>query len=157
VRDEIVGLATKRLKKAQPLPAPEAKPVEEAAAPVTEVVPSGDGVTPPKTGVEVLFSEERKGNRYYSMKDLRNGNVVHNVTQQSARKLWQYAITETLKRPVKPEDVQWKGDIGLVKGYKRGGKWRYDLVQRGPDGALHVYYGVTDDGIHGLWRQFVEE
>jgi hypothetical protein len=156
VRDEIVGLVTRGMKKAQPLPAPEAESVEEVA-PVAEVVPPGDGVTPPKTGVEVLFSEERKGNRYYSMKDLRNGNVVHNVTQQSARKLWQYAITESLKRPVKPEDVQWKGDIGLVKGYKRGGKWRYDLVQRDRDGALHVYYGVTDDGIHGPWRQFVEE
>jgi hypothetical protein len=156
VRDEIVGLVTKGMKKAQPLPAPEVEAVEEVA-PVAEVVPPSDGVTSPKTGVEVLFSEERKGNRYYSMKDLRNGNVVHNVTQQSARKLWQYAITESLKRPVKLEDVQWKGDIGLLKSYKRGGKWRYDLVQRGPDGALHVYYGVTDDGIHGSWRQFVKE
>jgi hypothetical protein len=154
VRDEIVGLVTKSIKAAQPpAPEPKAKPAEV----VEEVAPVSDRVTPPKTGVEILFTEERKGNRYYSMKDLRNGNVVHNVTQQSARKLWQYAITESLKHAVKPEAVQWKGDIGLVKRYKRGGKWRYDLAQRDPNGALHVYYGVTDDGIHGLWRQFVEE
>jgi hypothetical protein len=91
------------------------------------------------------------------MKDLRNGNVVHNVTQQSARKLWQYAIDQSLKEPVTPEKVSWKGDIGLVKRLKRAGKWRYDLVQRDRDGKLHVYYGVTEDGIHGPWRGFIEE
>ena len=104
-----------------------------------------------------MAAEERKGNRYYSMKDLRNGNVVHNVTQQSARKLWQYAITQSVKQTVKRDNVQWKGDIGLLKRYKRAGKWRYDLVQRDSDGTTHVYYGVTDDGIHGPWRQFVKE
>ena len=103
------------------------------------------------------MTEERKGNRYYSMKDLRNGNVVHNVTQQSARKLWQYAINQSLKQPVETEKVQWRGDIGLIKRLKRAGKWRYDLVQRDPDGSLHVYYGVTEDGIHGAWRQFIDE
>jgi len=25
------------------------------------------------------------------------------------------------------------------------------------DGRLHLYYGVTDDGVHGEWRQFVEQ
>ena len=112
---------------------------------------------PPRTGVEIVVTEERKGNRYFSMKDLRNGNVVHKVTQQSARKLWQYAINESLKKPVKPESVGWKGDIGLVKRFKRAGKWRFDLVQRDPDGKIHVYYGVTDDGIHGPWRQLIED
>ena len=150
VRDEIVGLVIKRFKAAEPSPA--AGEAEEA-----EPEPGNGRIAPPKTGVEIAFAEERKGNRYYSMKDLRNGNVVHNVTQQSARKLWQYAINQSLKHPVKPEDVQWQGDIGLLKRYKRAGKRRYDLVQRDPDGTLHVYYGVTDDGIHGPWRQVVEE
>ena len=31
------------------------------------------------------------------------------------------------------------------------------LVQRMPDGQLHVYYGVTEDGIDGPWRTFLEE
>jgi hypothetical protein len=30
-------------------------------------------------------------------------------------------------------------------------------VQRDRDGKLHVYYGVTEDGVHGPWRGFVEE
>ena len=149
VRDEIVGLVTKKL---QPAEAP--PPAEKAAE---EAVPTDAQVTPPRTGVEIVLAEERKGNRYYSMKDLRNGNVVHNVTQQSARKLWQYAITESLKQPVKPETVGWKEDIGLLKCLKRAGKRRYDLVQRDPDGNLHVYYGVTEDGIHGPWRGLIEE
>lgn len=149
VRDEIVGLVTRNIKPAEPLP-PKGETEEEAA-------PTDDQIAPPRTGVEIVVAEERKGNRYYSMKDLRNGNVVHNVTQQSARKLWQYAITESLKQPVKPENVQWKGDIGLVKRLKRAGKWRYDLVQRDPAGKLHVYYGVTEDGIHGPWRQLIGE
>jgi hypothetical protein len=35
-----------------------------------------------------------------------------------------------------------------------GGITRYDLVQRTADG-LRVYYGVTEDGIHGEWRRVV--
>jgi PHP family Zn ribbon phosphoesterase len=149
VRDEIVGLVMKKAKPAE-APPPEGELEEEAA-------PTNDRIAPPRTGVEIVLTEERKGNRYYSMKDLRNGNVVHNVTQQSARKLWQYAITEALKQPVKPESVGWKGGIGLLKRFKRAGKWRYDLAQRDPDGKLHVYYGVTEDGIHGPWRALIEE
>ncbi len=149
VRDEIVGLVMKKLRPVEPTP-----PEEEV---VEEVTPIDGQVAPPRTGVEIAVAEERKGNRYYSMKDLRNGNVVHNVTQQSARKLWQYAITQSLKHPVKTEQVEWKGDIGLLKRLKRAGKWRYDLVQRDADGTIHVYYGVTDDGIHGPWRQFIRE
>jgi hypothetical protein len=149
VRDEIVGLVMKKIKPVE-TPAPEDDTGKEAE-------PAEGELAPPRTGVEIVVAEERKGNRYYSMKDLRNGNVVHNVTQQSARKLWQYAITESLKQPVEPEAVQWKGDIGLIKRFKRAGKWRYDMAQRDSDGKLHVYYGVTEDGIHGPWRQLVEE
>jgi len=31
-----------------------------------------------------------------------------------------------------------------------------DSVQRDAEGQLHVYYGVTGDGIHGPWREFLE-
>jgi hypothetical protein len=160
VRDEIVGLVLKKIKdEQQQQQAAQTEPDKEDT---TQEPPKADPeieiqqVPPPKTGVEILFAEERKGTRYYSMKDLRNGNLVHNVTQQSARKLWQYAINQSLKYGAKPKDVKWKGEIGLLKRYKRGGKWRFDLVQRGPeDGLLHIYYGVTDDGIHGPWSQVV--
>ena len=153
VRDEIVGLAMKALRGAEVQPQPAAAPVEPE--PVPDVILAETQIIPPKTGVEIREVEERKGNRYYSMKDLRNGDVVHNVTQQSARRLWQYAINESVKHPVKPEDVQWKGVIGLLKKYKRAGRQRYDLVQRDSNGDMHVYYGVTDDGIYGPWRELV--
>ena len=95
---------------------------------------------------------ERKGTLYHSMKDLRNGSVVRNVTRSSARKLWRYAITEHESKPVKEDQVQWHGNLGVWKSSKRAGKLRFDLVQRMPDGELHVYYGVTEDGIDGPWR-----
>jgi hypothetical protein len=152
VRDEIVGLARKKATQVEAPPAPEEHEKDAGEGP-----PTNGPVDPPRTGVEIVVAEERKGNRYYSMKDMRNGNVVHNVTQQSARKLWQYAINQSIKYGGKPDSVQWKGDIGLVKRYKRAGKWRYDLAQRDSNGDFHIYYGVTEDGIHGPWRQFVEE
>jgi hypothetical protein len=105
--------------------------------------------------VEVIKSEERGGILHHTVKDLRNGNVIHNVTRFSARHLWRYAITELEDHPVDPKDVTWKGNIGLWKTYKRGGVKRYNLVQRDSHGNLHVYYGVTEDGIHGPWRQFL--
>jgi hypothetical protein len=52
------------------------------------------------------------------------------------------------------EKVQWKGDLGTWKAYAHGGKTRYDLVQR-TGGKLFVYYGVTEDGLHGAWRNLV--
>ena len=103
------------------------------------------------------MTETRKGKHFYSLRDLRNGNIVHNVTRKSARKLWQYALTEHETNAVDTNRVDWYGDIGVWKKYKRGGQMRYDLVQRGPDQTLHVYYGVTEDGIHGPWqRLFVD-
>jgi PHP family Zn ribbon phosphoesterase len=110
----------------------------------------------PRTGVEILGTETRKGEQYHIMRDLRNGNIVKNVTRSSARRLWHYAITEREANPVDLERVEWVGDIGLWKRYKRGGVIRYDLVQR-DNGNVRVYYGVTDDGMHGLWQQFVRD
>ncbi len=112
---------------------------------------------PPGTGVQIVETEERKGTRYHAMKDLRNGNVVRNVTRSSARKLWRYAITEHESSPVKEDEVRWQGNLGVWKSSKRAGKLRFDLVQRMPDGQIHVYYGVTEDGIDGAWRVFTEE
>jgi len=127
VRDEIVQLVAQHLKKHPPAP-----PAEPASAPTTEEVslpPSPapktkDVVEPPRTGVEIIGSEMRKGLMYHMMRDLRNGNVVKNVTRKSARRLWHYAILEKESNPVQPEKVEWHGDIGLWKRYKRGGAVR---------------------------------
>ena len=148
MRDEIVTLVRQTLQ-AEQVPSEEAKDEKASTEP--------GGVDPPGTGVQIVETEERRGTRYHTMKDLRNGNVVRNVTRSSARKLWRYAITEHENNPVQEDKVQWHGRLGLWKSSKRAGKVRYDLVQRMPDGQLHVYYGVTEDGVDGAWRVFLEE
>jgi len=152
MRDEIVALVRRKLQLEPPVVA-EVPPTEaEASLPA--------GVEPPGTGVQILESVERKGVLYHTMKDLRNGSLVQSVTRASARKLWRYAITELETHPVQEDQVQWHpadGRLGMSKSSKREGKVRYDLVQRMPDGSLHVYYGVTEDGIGGAWRVFLKE
>jgi hypothetical protein len=156
VRDEIVQLVKRTL---QPAPSPEEEvPAEEAAALTEEaaVEERPPILGPPKTGVEIVETVERKGTLYHTMKDLRNGNEVRNVSRSSARRLWQYAITQKEEHPVQQGQVDWRGDIGLWKKKRRAGKVRYDFVQRDGEGQLHVYYGVTEDGLHGEWREFLE-
>ncbi len=142
LRDEIVQLVR------QAVAAPEGvePPATELAVPLE---------THPRTGVEIVEVVERTGTKYYTLKDLRNGNVVQNVTRTSARRLWRYAITEFEDHPVDVGKVEWRGNIGLWKTYRRAGRLRYDLLQRDGDGTVHYYYGVTEDGIHGQWRQFL--
>jgi hypothetical protein len=155
-RDEIVQLVRDALavEFAATMPAPVEVPVSaeqqtQVAAPAIAL-----SVDPPRTGVEIVTSEVRKGTRYFSVRDLRNGRIVQNVTLKSARSLWQYAIEQAEKNPCDPKAIGWVGDIGIWKTYKRSGKIRYDLVQRAGS-QLFVYYGVTDDGIHGPWRKLV--
>ena len=31
-----------------------------------------------------------------------------------------------------------------------------ERIQRDAEGQLHIYYGVTEDGIHGPWWEFLE-
>lgn len=114
-------------------------------------------VPPPRTGVEVLTSESRNGVWYHTVRDLRNGNVVHNVSRFSARHLWKYAITQLEEHPAQTAEINWEGPIGLWKTYRRAGVKRYNLVQRDSTGKLHLYFGVTEEGIHGPWRTFLEE
>ncbi len=110
----------------------------------------------PRTGVEVVGDEVRGETRYFVMKDLRNGNVVKNVTESSARRLWAYAISQFIKLPKNLErsEIAWTGEIGILKQYKQGKRQRFDLAQKAPEG-IKVYFGVTEDGIHGEWRQLV--
>jgi hypothetical protein len=157
VRDEIAQLVLQSLAPRGELHAvPQPVPVEIEPVSGGAVVPDTTKIEAPRTGVEIIGTEQRKGAKYHMMRDLRNGSVVKNVTRQSARRLWHYAITEKESNPVHPEKVEWHGDIGLWKRYKHSGTVRYDLVQRG-DGELRVYYGVTYDGMHGPWQVFAGE
>ncbi len=143
------------------LPSPDPEQAEQPAQPVVEqpiaTEPyNGDGKTPgpPRAGVEIIGTEQRNGTSYHIMRDLRNGNVVQNVTRSSARRLWHYAIKQRESNPVEQEKVQWHHDIGLWRSYKRGNDVRFDLVQR-ESGRLRVYYGVSEAGMHGPWQVFL--
>ncbi len=150
VRDEIVHMV---LRSSQPKPT--TSPVAAAVADLpatTAFEPSQTPVAPPRTGVEIVATEKRNGTLYHTVRDLRNGNVVKNVTRSSARALWRYAITET-ELPNHPA-VHWQGDLALIKKQGKGGVVRFDLAQRTPEGT-RIYYGVTEDGIHGDWKRVV--
>ncbi len=155
VRDEIVSLVL-RGRRQQSVAAPaQPEPVGEKDVPLPSREPE-EVEAPPRTGVEVAAVVERDGAKYFTMLDLRNGNVVKNVTRSSARRLWHYAITEFSRLPVDAQEavVRWEGNLGLLKARKQGRYTLYDLVQRLPEG-LRFYFGVTEDGIHGQWKQLV--
>ncbi|MBM3122082.1 MAG: transcriptional regulator [Chloroflexi bacterium] len=155
VRDEIVLLVRRGLKQALPSGeaalAPAAAPAHEARPPAAD-----GGSESPRTGVEVVGVEERDGTRYYAMRDLRNGNLVKNVTRSSARRLWHYAISqyERLPADLGTAKVQWLGELGVIGEQKRGKGRRFDLAHRTPQGT-RVFFGVTEDGIHGEWKRLV--
>ena len=91
------------------------------------------------------------------MRDLRNLKVVQNVTRDSARRLWRYAITQREAQSLRPEHINWDGDRGFWKAYKqRGGEVRYNLVYRKGD-DIHIFFGVTDEGMDERWRSLIPE
>jgi hypothetical protein len=156
IRDEIVNLVVQGAKRQQEAAAPPEVPVTPPPLEPELPVPIEDAntIAPPSAGVEIIGTEQRNDTRYYVMRDLRNGNIVKNVTRSSARRLWLYAIQQMESNPVKPDKVQWQGDIGLWRRYERAGEWRYDLVQR-ENGKLRIYYGVTEGGMHSPWEAFL--
>lgn len=165
VRDEIVGLVGRGTLTEQAVSligedAPVSlvpDTVKPAARPrPTPPAPKEDADSP-RTGVEIVSDEERNGVTYYTVRDLRNGNVVKNVTEKSARKLWHYAIKQYAELPddIKKAKIEWKGDEGLLRQYTQFKQTRYDLVQR-KNGNYRYFFGVTEDGIHGAWSQFVQ-
>ena len=156
VRDEIVNLVMRSKAEMPALNAQEAVPLV-TSAPVPDVPEAQKPQDlAPRTGVEVVNETERNGTKYYALRDLRNGNVVKNVTVKSARRLWHYAITTYAKqsKDINNTAEKWHGDLGLLKQYKHGKSQIYDLVQR--EGRNYrFYYGVTEDGIHDKWRDLV--
>jgi hypothetical protein len=163
VRDEIVNLVLQGVRKngaASPatvtgeLPAVVAAGVVELPLPQDAPLPEDSAISPPRAGVEIAAIEDRGDTRYYTMHDLRNGSTVTNVTQSSARRLWHYAIRQYETNPVRADRVEWRGEIGLWRRYEKSGDTRYDLVQRG-GATLRIYYGVTENGMHGPWSDFL--
>ncbi|HVN55097.1 MAG TPA: RNA-binding domain-containing protein [Anaerolineaceae bacterium] len=167
VRDEIVGLVLRgqeRQRQVERSTAPAAEKVKEKRIPQAAESEAGEdqelkeGDLSPRTGVEVLPPIERDGARYFTMRDLRNGNVVKNVTRSSARRLWHYAIQRYQEVASDPEQAKmtWQGDYGLIRRYKQGKTTLYDLAQKTPAG-IRYFFGVTQDGIHGPWKMVAGE
>jgi hypothetical protein len=111
----------------------------------------------PTTGVEIISTEERAGQKFHTMRDLRDGTTVHNVTRKSARRLWYYAILQHEHGDPAYAEIAWHPDgaIGLWRREHRAGASRYDLVARYPDGSLRIFYGVTDEGLSADWQELV--
>jgi hypothetical protein len=171
VRDEIVGLVL-RGKQIQSASAPASvsiPPVSAGSAGVEEAIPQpylSEPIMPkeepgdltPKTGVEVIPDTERESGRYFTMRDLRNGNVVKNVTRSSARRLWHYAISTyaELFPKIGQLEIPWQGEFGLLKRHKQGKTALFDLIEKTPNG-YRFFFGVTEDGIHGPWKNLIGE
>ncbi|HUP26863.1 MAG TPA: hypothetical protein VM409_00380 [Chloroflexia bacterium] len=113
---------------------------------------------PPGTGVEITAKEMRNGAYHHTMRDLRNKSTVHNVTKQSARRLWHYAILQSEHGEPEMAEVLWHQElpIGVWRRNNRAGAMRLDLVSRYPDGSMRIYYGVTEDGLHGPWLELLQ-
>ncbi|MBM3188746.1 MAG: transcriptional regulator [Chloroflexi bacterium] len=165
MRDEIVALIAKTLAQPEAPPAPVAETATmapepaPAAALAPEPAPPAEEealeAPPPRTGVEIVDSETHEGVTQHTMRDLRNGNEVRSVTRSSARRLWRYAIALKEKGTFQPDKVTWSGNLGLWHKYVRAGRPHFDLAQKAPSGKVHIYYGVSEDGIHGPWRAVV--
>ena len=155
VRDEIVQLILRGRQPEAVFPQSESESSATPTEPTPALPPRDEAnlpVAPPRTGVEIVTTEKRDGKQFHTMRDLRNGNIVKNVTRLSARHLWRYAIGQVESTSQPP--ITWHGDLGLIRKHHKGGATRFDLAQRTPDG-LRLYFGVTEDGIHGEWKKVV--
>lgn len=159
VRDEIVTLVIRGREHAADIQpqTPSLNPIKPTVA-----LPSADEVLheriEPRTGVEVTTPVIRGGKSFFTMRDLRNGNIVKNVTVASARRLWHYAITRynEIINHLQDMDINWQGDFGMIRQYSQGKNILFDLILRSDEG-YRFFFGVTPDGIHGQWRLFLKE
>jgi hypothetical protein len=136
---------------------PAAAEATENQANLLEVYEEDAGPDPiaPTTGVEVIDAFEQDGTRYYTLRDLRYHKLIHHVTKSTDRRLWRSAIAQREKGDVDESAVRWDGDFGLWRSYRqRAGDRRYDLVYRG-DGDLRVFYGVSETGMSGRWKNLL--
>ncbi|PKN85113.1 MAG: transcriptional regulator [Chloroflexi bacterium HGW-Chloroflexi-8] len=155
VRDEIVNLVIrgKEISKRTGPTDSIIKIIEKEKDTVLDSVVVSENILEPKTGIELVLAEERNGIRYFTVRDLRNGNIVKNVTQTSARRLWQYAIKRYIDLIDQNKDpkIIWSGNFGLLRKYKVQKYDIFDLVYK-EDDTIRYFFGVTSIGIHGKWK-----
>jgi hypothetical protein len=159
VRDEIVSLVERHIQsRIQPDNLTVSIAEEKIQVNTFSENPINKFPTEPKTGVEITEAINRGGKSFYTMRDLRNGNTVKNVTQASARRLWHYAISKydlVIKNPLNNE-IKWIGNYGLLSRYKQGQNDHYDFILKN-ENSYRYFFGVTLDGIEGEWRQFLDQ
>ena len=160
VRDEIVRLVERRLEQGEretiPLPLPVPGPVTAVPKPDKKEGDKKNGkLDAPRTGVEIVDSQKRQGVVYHTVRDLRNGNLIKNVTRKSARKLWHYAITQVESGAPKKDEIKWRGKIAVLNQRKKGDNVCYDIAAR-DNGDIHIYYGVTDSGLNDEWLALIQ-
>ncbi len=137
-------------------------PKESPAKKEAKVSPNGKNeplaeIEMPHTGVEIVSSEQRDGSVFHTMRDLRNHKIVENVTYDSARRLWRYAIKQRESGEPTANEITWEGPHGVVRVQKqRNGSFRYDLAYR-HSGDVRVFYGVTESGLPDEWKPVVEQ
>jgi hypothetical protein len=159
VRDEIVRLVERALGDGLPVREEISQPREPEPQPVPATkakIKKTPARTPvaPSTGVEIVASEERDGVQYHTLRDLRNGNLIKNVTRKSARKLWHYAILQAEKGQPEQGKIDWTGNIAILDRRSRDNYVWYDLAMK-DDRGIHIYYGVTDSGLNEEWLGLV--
>lgn len=181
-RDEIVAMVTGARSAAPAQPAPGAAtgngsaPKQPAGTPLAPVFassyapvePSRNGVdllpiededddpepVAPGTGIEVVAAYEQDDITYYTLRDLRDHKLVHNVTRDTDTRIWRSAIVQHEEQAIDEDKVRWEGDFGLVRAYKtRNSERRYHLAYRG-DGDLRIFWSVSDAGMDGPWAVF---
>ncbi|MBK8901926.1 MAG: putative DNA binding domain-containing protein [Anaerolineaceae bacterium] len=161
VRDEIVRLVERSLGHTAETETPEVLP---PLPPIGQLQPQIGApsmvdptvVEPPRTGVEIVESEKRQGTYYHTVRDLRNGSLIKNVTRSSARKLWHYAITKVESGTPKPAEISWQGNIAVMDVRRKNDNVWYDLAMRDGD-TVHYFYGVTDSGLNDNWLALIEK
>ena len=162
VREEVVRLVRRSLQQEDAIELPPTPVVEQPTAPKPAKQNGSSSrsnrkkTQPPRTGVEIVDSEKRKSTMYHTVRDLRNGNLIQNVTKSSARKLWHYAISQAEDGKPNPKQIKWHGNMAVISRREKGDNVWYDLALRDND-AIHVYYGVTDSGLNDEWLALVGE
>jgi hypothetical protein len=135
------------------------QPDASAGGAIMSDMVTADPPAAPATGVEIIDSVAGQRSTSHTMRDLRNGQTVRNVTKQSARRLWHYAITQNERGNPALSEVLWHDTlpIGVWRRDERAGAVRFDLVSRYPDGSMRIFYGVTDEGLSEPWREVVQK
>ena len=163
VRDEIVQLVERNQDRRQITHGriePKSAPAAPAVSPTSEPISPRPEPPPesalPRTGVEIVESQQRKNGIYHAVRDLRNGNLIKNVTKSSARKLWHYAITQAESHKPDPAKIQWFNDKAVLTMRRKDDYVWYDLALRDGD-ETRVFYGVTDSGLNEEWMAVIEQ